>query len=170
METLVKNGYAAADARNYTAVGCVEPVCQGKSFSSTDAALFNVPVRLELALNEGKRFGSFFRSGARTVPVEKMKSMDDVTNAFEIQLRHGLEKLVKDLKAVEVANARYHPTPFTSMLLDGCLRTGTCSTSGGAAYNFSGIQCVGPSDAGDALYAIERAVFSKKIGLHWLNW
>jgi len=87
--------------------------------------------------------------------------MDDVKNAFEIQLRHGLEKLVKDLKAVEVANARYHPTPFTSMLLDGCLRTGTCSTSGGAAYNFSGIQCVGPSDAGDALYAIERAVFEE---------
>jgi len=161
VETLVKNGYSAADARNYTAVGCVEPVCQGKSFSSTDAALFNVPMRLELALNEGKRFGSFFRSGARTMPVEKMKSMDDVKNAFEMQFRHGLEKLVKDLKAVEVANARYHPTPFTSMLLDGCLRTGTCSTSGGAAYNFSGIQCVGPSDAGDALYAIERAVFEE---------
>lgn len=161
VETLVKNGYSASDARNYTAVGCVEPVCQGKSFSSTDAALFNVPMRLELALNEGKRFGSFFRSGARTMPVEKMKSMDDVKNAFEIQLRHGLEKLVKDLKAVEIANARYHPTPFTSMLLDGCLRTGTCSTSGGAAYNFSGIQCVGPSDAGDALYAIERAVFEE---------
>jgi formate C-acetyltransferase len=162
VETLIKNGYDTGDARNYTAVGCVEPVSQGKSFSSTDAALFNVPIRLELALNQGRRFGSPFRSGAKTMPIEEMKTMDDVRHAFEIQLRHGIEKLLKDLKAVERANATYHPTPFTSMLLDGCLRNGTCSTSGGAAYNFSGIQCVGPADTGDSLYAIEQAVFEEK--------
>ena len=57
VETMANNGYAPEDARNYTAVGCVEPVSQGKSLSSTDAALFNVPIMLELALNEGRRFG-----------------------------------------------------------------------------------------------------------------
>jgi formate C-acetyltransferase len=48
------------------------------------------------------------------------------------------------------------------MLLEGCLKSGRCSTDGGAVYNFSGIQCVGPADAGDALYAIERAVFRER--------
>jgi pyruvate formate-lyase/glycerol dehydratase family glycyl radical enzyme len=162
VETLVNNGYEISDARNYTGVGCVEPVSQGKSFSSTDAALFNVPIMLELALNQGKRFGSRIRAGKKTMPVAKMKSMDDVKQAFEIQLRSGIEKLLKDLRAVEMANARYHPTPFTSMLLDGCLENGVCATSGGARYNFSGIQCVGPVDTGDALYAIEQAVFEEK--------
>ncbi len=162
VETMVKNGYTLEDARNYTAVGCVEPVSQGKSFASTDAALFNVPIMLELALNQGKRFSSLVRWGKKTMPVSKMTSMADVKRAFEIQLGYGIEKLIKDLQAIEMANARLHPTPLTSMLLDGCLEKGECSTAGGAAYNFSGVQCVGPADTGDALYAIEQAVFSEK--------
>ncbi len=159
VETLASNGYDLGDARNYTAVGCVEPVSQGKSFASTDAALFNVPILIELALNEGRRFGTLKRVGAKTMPVSKMQSMADVRQAFETQLDHFIQRLLKDLRAVEEANATYHPTPLTSMLLDGCLDKGICSTAGGATYNASGIQCVGPADAGDALYAIEQAVF-----------
>jgi len=162
VEMLCKHGYKISDARNYTAVGCVEPVCQGKSFASTDAALLNVPILLELALNQGKRFSSFVRSGAKTMHVSKMKTMADVNQAFEIQLSFKLNKLILDLKAVESANRKLHPTPLTSMLLDGCLKSGVCSTAGGAVYNFSGIQCVGPVDTGDALYAIEQAVFVEK--------
>lgn len=161
VETLCRHGYAVEDARNYTGIGCVEPVCQGKSLSSTDAAIFNTPIMLELALNRGRRFGSWIRSGVKTMPVHKMKSMDDVTEAFEAQLAYHIQKLIKKLRAVEIANRRYHPTPLTSMLLDGCLESGTCSTAGGARYNFSGIQCVGPADTGDALYAIEKAVFGE---------
>ena len=160
--TMRRRGYAPQDARNYTAVGCVEPVCQGKSFASTDAALFNTPLVLELALNCGRRFGSPVRTGARTDPVAGMRTMADVTRAFEIQLQFMLGRMITDLKAVEISNRRHHPTPLTSMLLDGCLASGRCSTAGGAAYNFSGIQCVGPADTGDALFAIERAVFTDR--------
>lgn len=166
VKTMCAHGYSLAEARNYTAVGCVEPVSQGKSFSSTDAALLNVPITLELALNRGKPFGSRLRTGLNTRGPEKMRSMDDLKAAFEAQLRFQLEKMIVELQAVEVANRRYHPTPLTSMLLDGCLESGTCSTAGGARYNFSGIQCVAPADTGDALYAIDQAVFvEKKISL-----
>ena len=169
VETLVNNGCDLADARDYTGVGCVEPVCQGKSFSSTDAAIFNVPLMLELALNRGKRFGSNSQAGPKTIPPSEMSAMDDVKGAFESQLGHFTRKMIKDLQSIEKANAAYHPTPLSSMLLDGCLNNGSCSTSGGAAYNFSGIQCVGPADTGDALYAIEKAVFrDKKITLSGL--
>lgn len=162
VKTMVKNGYSLEDARNYTAVGCVEPVSQGKSLSSTDAALFNLPGMLELALNEGKRFGSLKRTGPKTKPVAEMQSLEDVKQAFESQLSYSIERLLEDLQAVERANTLYHPTPFTSMLLEGCLQRGLCSTAGGARYNFSGIQCVGPADTGDSLYAIETAVFREK--------
>jgi formate C-acetyltransferase len=162
VKTMVRHGYRIEDARDYTAVGCVEPVCQGKSFSSTDAALFNTPLALELALNQGRRFGSLVRIGAATPPVSRMQSMNDVTRAFETQLQKLMERLIFDLQAVERANRRYHPTPLTSMLLDGCLSSGRCATAGGAVYNFSGIQCVGPVDTGDAFYAIEQAVFTDR--------
>jgi pyruvate formate-lyase/glycerol dehydratase family glycyl radical enzyme len=166
VKTMCGHGYKAEDARNYTGVGCVEPVSQGKSFSSTDAAIMNVPIALELALNQGKRFGSKLRSGAKTMPVEAMKSMDDVKTAFEKQLAFQLSNLIEDLQAIESANRKYHPTPLTSSLLEGCIESGSCSTAGGASYNFSGIQCVAPADTGDSLYAIEQAVFiDKKITL-----
>ncbi|MCP3953796.1 MAG: formate acetyltransferase [Desulfobacterales bacterium] len=166
VKTLCSHGYSLADARNYTAVGCVEPVCQGKSFSSTDAAILNVPILLELALNRGKPFGSSLRPGLKTRAPGKMRSMADLQAAFEAQLRFQLERLIEELQAVEIANRRFHPTPLTSVLLDGCLESGTCSTAGGARYNFSGIQCVAPADTGDALYAIEQAVFvEKKLSL-----
>ncbi|MFZ5572357.1 MAG: pyruvate formate lyase family protein [Thermodesulfobacteriota bacterium] len=154
-----RQGYAVEDARDYTAVGCVEPVSQGRSFASTDAALFNLPVVLEMALNQGRRFGSPVRTGRKTVSASAMTSMDHVCKAFEAQLTEMLGRLVRDLRAVETANRLHHPTPLTSMLLKGCIESGVCSTAGGARYNFSGIQCVAPIDVGDALYAIERAVF-----------
>ncbi len=166
VETMCRQGYRLEDARDYTGVGCVEPVSQGRSFASTDAALVNVPILLELALNEGRRFGTRCRTGVPTPPVSAMRAMADVRRAFEAQLEFQLTRLVDDLHAVERANRLYHPTPLTSMLLDGCLENGACSTAGGARYNFSGIQCVGPADAGDALFAIEQAVFrDRKISL-----
>jgi len=122
-----------------------------------------------MALNEGRRFGARIRSGEKTKAASRMKSMEDVKEAFSLQLRYQLERLIPDLQAIEEANRRYHPTPLTSMLLDGCLESGRCSTEGGALYNFSGIQCVAPADVGDSLYAIEKAVFQeKKISLEEL--
>lgn len=166
VDTMVNHGYRIEDARDYAAIGCVEPASQGRSFSSTDAALFNTPIMLELALNQGRRFGSRVRTGAKTNPISSMNSMDDVVKAFETQLQHQLNSLITELKAVEKANAEHHPTPLTSMLLKGCLESGECSTRGGAVYNFSGIQCVGPADTGDALYAIDQLVFKdKKLSL-----
>ncbi|MCP4716006.1 MAG: formate acetyltransferase, partial [Deltaproteobacteria bacterium] len=159
VETMCKHGYDVEDARNYTGVGCVEPVAQGKSFASTDAALANIPIILEMALNSGRRFNAFLRSGLKTIPAAQMRSIDDVTKAFEAQLGCQIDHLINDLQAIETANRKHHPTPWTSSLLEGCLQSGKCSTAGGARYNFSGIQCVAPADTGDALYAIEKAVF-----------
>ncbi len=121
---LCSHGYKTADARNYTAVGCVEPVCQGKSFSSTDAAIFNVPIMLELALNEGRRFGSFFRSGLKTKPASRMKSMEDVREAFEGQLNFFVRRLIGDLHLVEKANHKEHPTPLSSIAARGLPQVG----------------------------------------------
>ena len=166
IETMCRNGYSLADARNYSGVGCVEPIAPGKSFASTNAAMVNVPLILELALNQGRQFNSIVRNGAATMPVSRMKTMADVTKAFEVQLKCLISRLMEDLRALEEANRDYHPTPFTSMLHEGCIASGKCTTAGGALYNFSGIQAVAPVAVGDALYAIDKVVFKdRKISL-----
>ena len=162
IKTMTGAGYTLADARNYVAIGCVEPTCQGKTLGSTDAAIVNLPLALELALNQGRQFGAKIRIGAKTPPVSRMQSIEDVKAAYESQIRHQLKKLIGELRAVERAHAKYHPTPMTSMLLEGCLEKGVCSTRGGVVYNFSGIQGVGISTVGDSLYAIHKAVFTDK--------
>jgi formate C-acetyltransferase len=152
-------GIPEADARDYATVGCVEPVAAGRSFRSTDAALFNLPLCLELALNRGRRFGWRRRIGAATPPAEACASTEDLIALFRVQLELAVARLLADLAAIEAANARWHPTPLTSTLIEGCLEAARDATAGGARYNASGIQGVGAVEVGDSLAAVEEVVF-----------
>lgn len=145
-ETLKMNGYSTTDAENYTPVGCVEPTVPGKSFASTDAALFNVVRVLEKTIYSKTNFDSF----------------ESLLAAFEKQLKHQIQLFISDMYAIEKANHKFHPTPLSSSFIEGCISSGICSTGGGAVYNLSGVQCVGAADAGDSLFAIKKAVFDDK--------
>ena len=152
-------GIAEEDARDYATVGCVEPVAAGKSFLSTDAALFNVPLCLELALNGGRRFGHRRQIGAPTTAAEHCRSIDELIDLLQLQLEFAVARTLADLQTVERANARWHPTALTSALVDGCLAAACDVTAGGALYNGSGVQGVGVVEVGDSLAAIETVVF-----------
>ena len=152
-------GISEEDARDYATVGCVEPVAAGKSFLSTDAALFNLPLCLELALNQGRRFGHRRRIGAATPAADKCRSVDEVIELLRAQVEFAVGRLLADLQLIEEANARWHPTPLTSMLIDGCIAAARDATAGGARYNGSGVQAVGVVEVGDSLAAMESVVF-----------
>lgn len=145
-ETLEMNGYSKEDVGNYTPVGCVEPTVPGKSFASTDAALFNIVSVLEKTIYSKTNFDSF----------------ESLLSAFENQLKIQIEKFISDMHAIEKANHKFHPTPLSSSFIDGCISSGVCSTGGGAIYNLSGVQCVGAVDTGDSLFAIKKLVFEEK--------
>ena len=156
---LQSRGVSDKDALNYALVGCVEPVAAGKSYFSTDAALTNLPLCLELALNGGRRFNHWRRLGIATPPAEECTSIEEVLDLFSQQVDYLVEQLLADLWSVERANAEYHPTPLTSMLLDGCMEKACDASAGGARYNGSGVQAVGIVDIGDSLTALECVVF-----------
>lgn len=162
IETLLAHGYPLEDARDYGVVGCVELAVPGKSFLSTDTALFNLPLCLELALNRGRRFGKRTRVGADTPDPSTFRSMDDVMEAFTAQVEAMVERMVDDLAIIDAGNRDYHPTPFSSLLVDGCSDSGTDVTEGGAIYNGSGVQGVGIADIADALAALDAVVFTEK--------
>ena len=153
---LVERGVDLLDARDYSPVGCVEPVACGLTYGSTDAALLNLALCLERAL--GLKQGSApspILSGCRTIL--------QVWERFKAQVEHLVRKLMHDLQAIERANARFHPTPLTSTLLGGCLETGTDASAGGAQYNSSGVQGVGVVDVGDSITALEQVVFRRQL-------
>ncbi len=152
--TLVGRGTAPEHARDYSPVGCVEPVACGLTFASTDAALVNLALGLEWALGLKK-------GGAATAPITGCRTMDQVVGLYLTQVDRLVDHLLDDLQAIERANAVLHPTPLTSMLLRGCLESGVDASSGGAMYNGSGVQGVGVADVADSLAAIEDVVFKR---------
>ena len=159
ISSLVTHGYPLEEARNYAVVGCVELGLPGRSFLSTDAGLLNLPICLELALNKGRRFGYTTRVGAATPDPTSFKEMSSVIDAFRQQVTHMVGRMVSDLRVIEQGNRTYHPTPFSSMLVDGCLESGRDLTEGGALYNSSGVQGVGVADVADSLAALDEVVF-----------
>jgi formate C-acetyltransferase len=151
-------GASLAEARDYSPVGCVEPVICGATYGSTDAALFNVALCLERALGTK---GGGPHGGAPDL--QRCRDIDDVLARYTVQLEHLLAGLLSDLQAIERANAEHHPTPLTSMLIAGCLESGRDASAGGARHNASGIQAVGLVDVADSLAAIEEVVFRRQL-------
>jgi len=164
--SLIEHGFPEEEARDYGIVGCVEPSIPGKSFLSTDAALMNLPVCMELALNRGRHWNGRRRVGVASADPCRFRSMEDVLEALGRQVDHMVDRLVDDLRMAERGNRDYHPTPLSSMLVAGCLESGRDLTEGGALYNASGIQAVGLADTADSLAALDHVVFRKgRVGM-----
>ncbi|MCP4688783.1 MAG: hypothetical protein GY859_12080, partial [Desulfobacterales bacterium] len=159
-------GMTKAHARDYAIIGCVELASQGRTYNSSDAALFNLPHCLELALNEGRSFPgrlpSWKRVGAATPPPEEMTSFEEVVAAFRAQVFHSLGEVAKLISWIEEVYSVYRPTAINSILTDGCMEKGLDVTWGGGLYDFTSIQAVGLADAGDSLFAIKKLVFDEK--------
>jgi formate C-acetyltransferase len=160
--SLVKAGCSLKDARDYAPLGCVEPNPQGQTMGSTDAALVNLPLCLELALNNGKSLLMNQQIGPMTGSVEDFKSMEDVVKAVRSQTAYIVEKMVEGTNLLGETHRDYYPAPLLSSFIEGSLETGTDVTGGGARYNFTGVQGVGVADVADSLSAIDWLIFKEK--------
>jgi formate C-acetyltransferase len=157
---LERSGISSPDAEDYSIVGCVEWGVPGKSFPAAGAIFLNIPMALHLALHNGYFNGLQF--GPRTGETGSLHNMDTVIGVFEQQLANMIGRATAGNNAIEQTHAVHHPTPFLSIVVDGCIEKGKEVNAGGARYNSSGCQGVGLADAVDALTAIEYVVFKEK--------
>jgi pyruvate formate-lyase/glycerol dehydratase family glycyl radical enzyme len=162
---LEQAGMSKAHARDFAVIGCVEMASQGRTYNSSDAALFNLPLCLEMALNQGfcygqRNFGR--RMGAPTKSVEQMNSFEDVVDVFRSQVEYTVAEMVKIIGWLEETYRIWRPTPVNSMVTEGCLEKGRDVTWGGALYDLTSIQTAGLADVGDSLYAIKQLVFEQQ--------
>lgn len=154
-------GMATEDARDYSPVGCIEPVAAAATYGSTDAALVNVALCLEQALSLAKDEDN--TGDPDDGPVTACRTLEDLRARFGRRLLRLTTRLLDDLGAIERANAEHHPTPLTSALLRGCLASGRDASAGGAQYNASGIQAVGAVDVADSLAALDHVLFRRGL-------
>lgn len=161
IESLLTLGVSLADARNFCFVGCVEPSVPGKTWGWHNAGLVNLGKCLELALNNGIDHISGQRLGPATGKASELHTMDDIWDAFQSQTRNAVSTVVTALLSVEEAHRTRIPLPYESLLVDDCVEEGKELNSGGARYNFTGIQGLGLATVADSLCAIDKFVFQK---------
>jgi len=163
IRSLLLGGHTLEDARDYGMVGCLEPSAQGKTFGSTFAVQFSGIKCVELALSNGidNIFG--YPSGIESGDPVEFKDFEDLWNAYDQQLRHFIDQMVRGMEVLDRAIAETVPSPFASAMIDGCLTKGLDLTRGGALYNSTGVQFMGFANVVDSLYAVKKTVFEDRL-------
>ncbi len=162
IQQLLRDGKPVEYARDYVMTGCVSPSVPGFS-QDIPGGVFNTPLMLELALNNGFSRLLGEQIGPKTGDPRKFKTYDEVWNAFKKQIETLLPVAILFRTIDRKIYAEYCPTPFQSALYPSCIKSGTDITNGGALPYMSQAQMfAGTPNVADSLAAIKKAVFDDK--------
>ncbi len=162
IQQLLTDGKPIEFARDYIIAGCNTPTVPGRS-QDIAGQMFNLPLMLELALNNGVSRITGRLIGTRTGDPRKFKSYGEVWQAYKKQVEALLPVLVLFRNADRKLFAEYCPTPFQSSLFHGCIEKGIDITNGGTyPYMTHYLSLTGASNVGDSLAAIKKSVFEDK--------
>lgn len=148
VEGFLRMGVAPEDAWNYCVIGCNELGVPGKVADSATGPLLNDAALLNEAL---------FSMGTP----DAVRDMSDLIATVRGRMKAHLARVLKNHVNARARMADEVPTPFTSSLMDGCVRHG-CDMHAGMTYSLPCIMERGFTNAVNGLAAIEDAVFEKK--------
>jgi formate C-acetyltransferase len=161
IQQMLHDGYSLEDARDYVITGCSTVTVSGKSVD-TPGTLINLPLCLELALNNGVRRMDGKQLGLKTGNPRSFTSYEELWNAYKSQAEPVLEAAVIFRSSDRHMFAQYRPIPFHSSLFEGPIQTGKDMWGGGTQYSRSSISPSGAPNVGDSLAAIKKVVFEDK--------
>jgi formate C-acetyltransferase len=159
---MAKKGTDKQETHDYSILGCVEPIIEGKSDPRANIGYVNLLRILEVTLNGGKDPRTGNMVGAETGNPQDFESFNELWNAYEEQIDHAIDLLTSADRIAAGILASEKPTPFISALLQNCLMNGRTMQEGGVKYNSGGIMGVGVAMVADSLSMIRKYVFEKK--------
>ncbi|MHB8926835.1 MAG: pyruvate formate lyase family protein [Bacillota bacterium] len=146
---------------DYAPVGCLENTLQGNDRSGTVDANVNLAKAVELALNDGKDLATGRQLGPRTGDPLAFATAEQFIAAVKAQLL-AICKTIIDLAAeADAIRARLEPTPYLSLLVDGCVEKRRDVTAGGPVHNFITLEGVGLATLADSVAAVKKLVFEE---------
>lgn len=154
-------GLPADDLWDYAPVGCLENALQGCDRSGTVDVNLNIAKAVELTLNDGKDMQSGRRLGPRTGDPRSFGNFDACLAAFKRQLRAILDRIIGCASEADAMRAAFEPTPYLSVLVDGCAESGRDVTAGGARHNYITVEGIALATAIDSLAAVKRLVYDE---------
>ena len=144
---------------DYAPVGCLENTLQGCDRSGTVDVNLNIAKAVELALNDGKDMRTGRRLGPRTGDPRSFADFAAFLDAFKRQLRALLERIIDCSNEADAVRAALEPTPYLSVLVDGCAENGRDVTAGGARHNYITVEGIALATTVDSLAAVKRLVY-----------
>ena len=153
---------------DYAPVGCLENTLQGYDRSGTVDVNLNLAKAVELALNDGQRHGDRpARSGPRTGDPRALRRLPGVPRPpSRQQLKALLEHLIDCNNEADAIRAGFEPTPYLSVLVDGCAESGRDVTAGGARHNYITVEGIALATAVDSLVAVKQPGLRRAAGDH----
>jgi len=138
---LIEMGYAPEDAANYTVAACWEFIIPHKGMDIDNIAGVSFSKCIDQAMRESLAACADF-------------------DAFRAEV---VKKIVAACDTIEeqVKNLYIYPSPFVSMMMDGCIDKARDVTLG-CKYNNYGVHGTGVSTAADTMAAIRKLVFEEK--------
>lgn len=162
MRGLKWQGLPADALWDYAPVGCLENTLQGCDRSGTVDVNLNIAKAVELTLNNGRDMQSGRRLGPRTGDPRSFAGFPQFLTAFKRQLKALLESLIDCSNQADTARAALEPTPYLSVLVDGCAESGRDVTAGGARHNYITVEGIALATVVDSLAAIKRLVYDNR--------
>jgi len=138
---LVAHGYDLEDARDYSVAACWEFLIPGRGMEVVNIGAVSMPAATDAAIRSGLAAGDSF---------------ENILVRVGTNLRSQVAKL-----ADNYAQLLLPPAPYYSVLMNGCLESGS-DLSNGLKYNNFGIHGACSSNAADALAAVKTLVFEER--------
>ncbi|MDR2402745.1 MAG: glycyl radical protein [Spirochaetaceae bacterium] len=161
--SFIAKGVKPEDARDYSAIGCVEVAVPGKwGYRCTGMSFLNFPRSLLIALNNGVDPASGKRLCRGAGHFRDMSSFDDVRRAWDVTIREFTRQCVIIDSVVDTVLERDTADILCSALCDDCIERGLNLKEGGAIYDFISDLQVGIANLADSLAAIKMCVFDDR--------
>ncbi|HJX61009.1 MAG TPA: pyruvate formate lyase family protein, partial [Dehalococcoidia bacterium] len=147
---------------DYAPVGCLENTLQGCDRSGTVDVNLNIAKAVELTLNDGKDMATGAQIGPRSGDPRTFRDFDAFYAAFKAQLKAILRHLIDAASEADAIRAAFEPTPYLSVLVDGCADSGRDVTQGGARHNYITVEGIALATAADSVAAVKKLVFEER--------
>ncbi len=161
------------NVHEYVSVGCLENTMPGNDRSGTVDVNVNLLKAMELTYGNGKDFMPFYdpmtnkwseqeQVSEKTGELSELDTFEKFYAAVKKQLKYVIGRMVKHYDYTETIRAKYNPTPYLSLLVNGCAEKGLDITQGGAELGFVTIEGVTFATTVDSLLAVKYLVYDKK--------
>lgn len=161
---LVNRGIRWDDAVEYSIVGCVEAIVEGKQTGRPNGAGFiNLQKIMELALYGGKDPNTDICLHPGKGSLADFASYEELYEAFKEQIRYYFKYQVITDNMIDMVTEKGIADPFVSCLVDDCIDRGKTMKEGGAVYDYCGPLYVGMANVGNTLAALKKLVYDERI-------